>query len=1042
MSLDQALTLYVDNLRREYATGIAREHAYRPALKSLLEAVENGIIAVNDPKHIEAGAPDYVVQRQGIPLGAVEAKDITVDLDRLGKDDKKQLDRYLGALPNLIYTNYLHFRWYVNGELKEDVRIGELRDGKIEIGREGLDNVAGMLHRFINMVAPTVDSPRELASRMAKMTREITILIENSLADSETLKAQMAAFQQTLIPDLNPKDFADMYAQTLAYGLFAARVGFQRRPEEFTLRNAFWDLPKTNPFLKQFFQQIAPQLDERVRYQVEILANLLAHADMDEILRDFGRRTRTEDPVVHFYETFLREYNPQLREQRGVYYTPEPVVSYIVRSVDYLLRERFGRELGLADTNTLVLDPATGTGTFLYFVIQHIHDTLRQMNQLGMWNKYVSDHLLPRLFGFELLMAPYAVAHMKLGIQLKDLNYDMEGDQRLGVYLTNTLEEAVQESEALLAGFISNEANAAAKIKRKAPIMVVLGNPPYSGHSANRGEWIREKVRDYYFVDGKPLGERNPKWLQDDYVKFIRFGQWRINETQSGVLAYVSNNGYLDNPTFRGMRQQLMNTFSDIYILNLHGNHRKREKTPDGGADENVFDIQQGVAIGIFVKEEGNAAPARVHYADLWGVREDKYKTLRNSALNNTAWKEVHPQAPLYLFIPQDVELREEYEHGWRITDVMPVNVLGFQSHRDNFAIDFDQEQMRLRVQEMRDTELSDEQYRQKYALRDNRDWQLSTARNRLRQNPLWERDLIDCLYRPFDKRFCYFSEVTMDYPRRELIQHVAGKQNSCLNTVRQTKMAVWQHALVSDSPTPAVYVELKDGSSVFPLYLYPDPNQQQMFAQSEWTPGKDGRTPNLNPKFVQEMEAKLGMQFITDGRGDLETTFGPEDVFHYAYAVFHCPTYRARYAEFLKIDFPRLPLTSDKALFRALCEYGAQLVDLHLMRGAAIKLITGFHGDGDNLVANGYPKYTEPTAETAGRVHINQKQYFEGITPELWDFHIGGYQVLEKWLKDRRGRNLSVEDVMHYQRIVVALAETDRIMDEIDETIPPFPLP
>ena len=347
-------------------------------------------------------------------------------------------------------------------------------------------------------------------------------------------------------------------------------------------------------------------MDERVAWLVETLSALLAHADMDAILENFGHSTRQEDPVVHFYETFLAAYNPQERERRGVYYTPEPVVSYIVRSVDHLLKEKFHRPTGLADTNTMILDPATGTGTFLYFVIREIYEALE--NQRGTWDTYVRNHLLPRVFGFELLMAPYTVAHMKLGIELREMGYTFRDEGRLGVYLTNTLEETARASEAMFSQFIAEEADAATAVKRDRPIMVVLGNPPYSGHSANKGKWIDGLVRDYYFVDGQPLGERNPKWLQDDYVKFIRFGEWRINQTGEGVLAFVTNHGYLDNPTFRGMRQQLMQTFTDIYIIDLHGSARKKETAPDNSADENVFDIMQGIAIGIFVKQYRMAA--------------------------------------------------------------------------------------------------------------------------------------------------------------------------------------------------------------------------------------------------------------------------------------------------------------------------------------------------------------------------------------------------------------------------------------------------
>jgi predicted helicase len=395
-----------------------------------------------------------------------------------------------------------------------------------------------------------------------------------------------------------------MYAQTIAYGLFAARCT-SKNGSSFTRLDAAQNLPRTNPFLRKLFQYIAGyELDDRIAWLVDDLSQVLAQADMEAVLKNFGKHSGKEDPVVHFYETFLKAYDPKVREMRGVYYTPEPVVSYIVRSIDHLLKTRFNKPKGLADDNTLILDPATGTATFLYMVINEIHQSFA--GQEGMWNDYVAGKLLPRIFGFELLMAPYAVAHLKLGLLLQETGYEFQSDERLGVYLTNTLDEAIKHSETLFARWISEEANAAARVKKDEPIMVVLGNPPYSGHSANKGEWARQLVETYKKDCPELYKPAQAKWLQDDYVKFIAFGQWRIERTGQGILGFITNHAYLDNPTFRGMRQSLMSTFTDIYILNLHGNAKKKEVAPDGGKDENVFDIQQGVAICLLVKETGN----------------------------------------------------------------------------------------------------------------------------------------------------------------------------------------------------------------------------------------------------------------------------------------------------------------------------------------------------------------------------------------------------------------------------------------------------
>ncbi len=391
-------------------------------------------------------------------------------------------------------------------------------------------------------------------------------------------------------------------------------------------------MPKTNPFLRKLFSEIAGvDMPDTIAWAVDDIVDFSStptwRKSSKTSAKARARKTRSSTST----KPSLAAYDPKMRELRGVYYTPEPVVSYIVRSIDHLLKTRFNRPKGLADENTLILDPACGTGTFLYFVIQQIYQKFAE--QKGAWDGYVAKHLLNRLFGFELLMAPYAVAHLKLGMELQETGYSFGSDQRLGIYLTNTLEEAAKKSEKLFAQWISDEANAAASIKRDLPIMVVLGNPPYSGHSANRSweidnrgkkvpNFIGRLLQDYYKVDGQPLGERNPKWLQDDYVKFLRFGQWRIERTGAGILAFITNHGYLDNPTFRGMRQQLMKAFTDIYVLNLHGNAKKKEVCPDGSKDENVFDIQQGVTLGIFVKESGKEKPGEGVSRRLCGVRE------------------------------------------------------------------------------------------------------------------------------------------------------------------------------------------------------------------------------------------------------------------------------------------------------------------------------------------------------------------------------------------------------------------------------------
>jgi hypothetical protein len=1036
---------YIEQIRKNLAHGDATEHTHRPALKSLLESIGKNTVATNEPKRIACGAPDFIITRKNVPLGHVETKDVGISLEEMEKckgPSGPQFKRYRDGLPNWMLTDYLEFHWYVAGERRLTASLGtyDAKKKKIQTRAEGEDELSKILDSFFKQPALTVESAKDLASRMAGMTGVVRDLIaatfkHGSSKDQKQLQSWYSAFKEVLIPDLDESDFSDMFAQTLAYGLFAARVHSLDSGKAFSRELAAYNLPRTNPFLRKLFAEIAGvDMPDTFGWAVDDLVLLLNHANWGKVLKDFGAGKAKHDPVIHFYETFLSAYDPEMREVRGVYYTPEPVVSYIVRSLDHLLQEHFDKPKGLADEKTLILDPAVGTATFLFSVVQQIY--ARFAHQKGAWDGYVSDHLLNRVFGFELLMAPYAVAHLKLGMELQQTGYTFGSDQRLGIYLTNTLEEAIKKGQKLFAEWISEEANAAAEIKRTRPILVILGNPPYSGHSANRSRdesgdltFIGNLIEDYKKVDGKPLGEKNPKWLQDDYVKFIRFAQWRIERTGHGILGFVTNHSYLDNPTFRGMRQSLMQSFNEIHVYDLHGNTKKPEIAPDGSLDENVFDIQQGVAIILAVKTPNHKGQSEVYHADLWGEREHKYSTLLKKDVTDTKWTQLHPASPSYFFFPQETDLLPEYEQGWKLTEAMPLNVTGFQSHRDPFAIAFDRQTMVDRMKRLRDGNYSDADIREEYGIADNRDWKLDDARAEIKGNKNWESAIIRCAYRPFDWRWCHFSTVTMDYPRTELIDNMAGKENLALNVCRQTKVPKWQHALVSDTPAPAVYVELKDGSNVFPLYLCPDCKQHALHSAERQT--------NFSAKFLSDLQKRLGFAWKDSGTGDLKKTIGPEDVFAYAYAVLNAPSYQARYGEFLKRDFPRLPLTSDTKLFAGLAAKGQELITVHLMRSPKLdQFITEFPIKGSNIVEKvAYmPEHK--------RLWINGLQYFGEVPDTIWGAVIGGYQVCEKWFKDRKSRQLTFDDIQHWQRIVVAIKETMRLRKEIDDKIPDWPLP
>lgn len=930
---------------------------------------------------------------------------------------------------------------------------------------------------FISRPNLVITESRQLATAMAQQTRFMRDAILETYELEHlggTWHALMSRVQIELIHDLDKRSFADVIAQTITYGLFSAA---EQNPD-FTLADLVKAIPPTNPFLRDLLRVLVYESNiDLIELGIDRLIDLYRDADVPEIAHQFMRRTASgrEDPVILFYEQFLSEYDRVQRVERGVFYTPDPVVHYIVHSVDAILKEEFGIAEGLASAEkdehgqhrVQILDPATGTGTFLAHIIDLVAEAKNPSGKPApAWNNYVANDLLPRLNGFELMMAPYAIAHMKLGLKLEQTGYQFESDQRLRVFLTNALNAPTRSGEVLGEDFLALEADAASEVKTQKKIMVVIGNPPYSGHSANNSQYISDLLRgklpngkkgaNYFEVDGQSLNERNPRWLNDDYVKFIRIGQQRIEDTGYGVLAFISNNGYLDNPTFRGMRQSLMETFDAIFILDLHGNARKKETTPEGNKDENVFDIMQGVAIALFVKG-GNRRG--VYKSDLWGVRNTKYDALTKIEPLFLEFKTFEAQKPFYLFVEQDTAIKSEWDNFHNISSILPTNSVGIVTARDNLTI---QESMETVLKTVTDfASLPVEEARRKYDLRsDSRDWKVNLAQQDLRNSGLDSSKIVRILYRPFDVRYTYYTGNSRGFlcmPRSEVMLNMLQNDNLALISARSNKSDSMNHFFATNTISEAKTGESTTQSAIFPIYLYP--SNRELFDTSQWELSDKGRRPNFDKAFVDEFTEKLGLQFITDGRGDLANTFGPEDIFHYTYAVFHSPAYRIRYAEFLKIDFPRLPLTDNLFLFNQLVQRGADLVALHLLEDdyAAASWVldeeesplaeTGVNfvqgKDGTAVGKFGNNNYDEK----AGRVYLDSSKrlgtsYFEGIDNAVWSFQIGGYQVLHKWLYDRRatsdqaGRTLSAEDIEHYKRVVSSLHHTMLLMEDIDKII------
>lgn len=920
-----------------------------------------------------------------------------------------------------------------------------------------------------------ITTAKELSCRLAELAKNIRDSILEAFSienENGPLTRLMSSFKEALIHDLDKDSFADTYAQTISYGLLSARMA---DPTKSTADDLV-DNMQTSPFLKELLQEFlnvggrkgktgCPGIDFDelgVREVVELLDN----ANMEAILRDFGDRNRQEDPVMHFYESFLSDYNKELKVQRGVFYTPQPVVSYIVRSVHELLQTKFGLEDGLADTTTWgemlemhpelelpfltdepgetrtipleeafvqILDPATGTATFLVEVIDVIFNALsaKWMKQgLNMeqrieeWNQYVPKHLLSRIYAYELMMAPYAIAHLKIGLKLAETGYKFATDERAHVYLTNALEPWVEQLPLIGFEALAHEAAAVNEVKRYKRFTVIIGNPPYSVSTQNRGTWALSLIERYK----AGLNEKKHT-LDDDYVKFIGFSQWCIDKSGLGVWGYIANHGFLKNPTFRGMRFELIHGFSTIHVYDLHGNLRQKEVFTTSGRDENVFDIQQGVAIALGVKDLNPKAYTQSWFTELSESRAEKYNILAQSSVASSKWERLSPCIPFYLLIPQDATIREEFMRWPGLTEAFVCYGSGIKTDRDELCISTAKNELIERMTLLFSGKY-DEAFVERFKVNPSSSYDVVSL---ARETSFLESDIRQCLYRPFDIRWLYYKRGFTSRPAYKVMQHMLLGNNLGLLSARTNKSSNMDHFLCTRLLTEVKVAESTTQSCVFPLYLTEDVDGLQL---------SDQPTHNFTPKFLEQIATSLSVS-INGTKGILDD-LTPENIFHYAYGVFHSPSYRKRYAEFLKIDFPRLPLTGNLKLFKSLSALGEELVSLHLLESLKLnRTMTKFIGSNCQVERIGF---ADDTVWIDGKG--SAKNYkpgtsgFKGITEEVWNFHIGGYQVCEKWLKDRGpkkgnpGRVLSDQDIEHYQKIVAALSETIRLMKEIDEVI------
>lgn len=873
-----------------------------------------------------------------------------------------------------------------------------------------------------------VTTPGELATRMAALAQDLR---EDISRASPTGTPTEPAYP------LNAHHFADVFAQVLICGLFTVRCS-----------DPAWDLQRsaataasaaTDPFLRRLFDAVARVSLDRQPYAGVLagLEEMLADTDLAAVIRRLAQHGAGPDPMSRYYEAFLAAYDSRLRKTRGVYYTPEPIVSFMVRAVDGVLKRRFQIPAGLADQavppRVLIVDPACGTGIFLSAALALAREAFGKKGGVRTRSRYVHGVLLPRVHGFELLPASAALAHLYLSRKLA--RHDLAAHScrpavttagQLDLHVTNSLEELVQGIEQVLNDFRLNQDVAATRLEGEShsPILVILGNPPYRGISANHGKALARLLEDYRLVNGSPLGEKKV-WLRNDYVQFLRLGQWAVERAGRGVLALVTDHSYLDSATFRGMRQNLAATFDDIYVLNLHGNAKRRERTPDGRRDENVFGIRQGVAIVLFIKQGKKPTRGHVYYDELWGSRQSKWARLAATSLQTISWKRITPVAPGFELVPVSRTVRAEYDSGWPVKEIFRVSSTGIQTSRDCLVVAFDEPTLKNRLRTFLARDKTDQEVRREffgdksvghYPPGDTREWRLGEARHALRRQRSWRGAITSYVYRPFDQRSLLYLDSMVDWPRREVMHHLQHPNYA---------LRIGRAGLVADGTWDLVFCvgQMCDhnlfyrGSSLnFPLYLYPGGKRPPGLCATEGT-----LYPNLSPAFLDRITGTLGYR-------------GPLDVFHYVYAMLHASSYRRRYGEFLKFDFPRLPVATNPDLFRALCIQGENLVRAHTLRSERPVAAT-FPVPGDSIVRR--VRYVGPTsAKSAGRVAINDTQYFEPVAPEVWGFRVGGYRICHKWLKDRKGRRLSRSEQARFAQIIDTLSESVYLVQKIDAII------
>ncbi len=1081
MNIRHDIEKYINDVNDIYNSGVPTEHTYRIPLVNLLTQLLNGnkkgkVGVYNEGARKDYGAPDIEFHRDDVTIAFIETKKIG-DPDMLGqnsKHHKEQFDRYKNAVNLIAFTDYLVFYLYENGELILSARIGREESSAVVINddEQQLENFLKIVYKLGDAKPQPIRSAKLLAEVMAAKAKGIASVLNtamelNKTTEDKELHAKLNAFQKFLVHDMSVEQFTDFYAQTIVYGLFVARI-YDKTPQTFSLQEAAELIPAINPFLKKIFKHLAlAELHKGIKWIVDDLVAVFRVTDMKRVMHNYGK-----DPLVHFYEEFLEAYNPKLREDFGVWYTPQEVVSFIVDAVDAILREKLNTEKGLADNSLItykdksfhkvqILDPATGTGTFLATAAEKIYASYK--GKEGCWPEDVVKNIIPRLNGFEYLMAPYTMAHLKVAtaLRLNDLQEDLP--ERLNIFLTNSLDKDYPEERLDFAKFITDESNAASRIKRDTPVMVVMGNPPYNEKSANNSDWIMGLMNDYKQEPGlqrkkigekknkegiykNTLNERNSKGLNNDYCKFIRLGQNFMENNEEGVLAYICGNTFLDTALFRGMRYELLKKFDEIYIINLHGSTKRSESTDDGKKDECVFNIQVGVSINIFIKRrDGNSNTlASVYYKDLYGSQRNKLQYLASHRLCDIDFQKLTPQAPLFTFRIRSNDLRQKYDSGFNIRELMTEDVKqGIKTGIDSLVIHYTKKDVGLFANKVATTPYSEMVELFHFANSEALSKKYSAIQKKISDNHFNPSEHItEIAYRPFDNRWTIYGKETMDRPRPEIGKNVVNNRNMILCLGKEGSAIgdnEWSLTYISTLPTD-INVIPRGGIYLFPLFIYNQKGEVHTNFSSAIISQIEERTGlhmlSAKEEFWQ-IEPQTGYRMMDNAGDEDKDTFMPIDLLDYIYAVLHSRRYRQTYHECLQDGFPTIPYPADAGYFRYMADLGGQIRRLHLLVGISDQDFTTTYSISrpkDNNLCT--LRRFEPTGDGQGRVWINEQQYFDHVPVQAWQMVVAGYQPLDRWLKDRKGKKLSSDEIEHYQKMIVAVQRQLEVMEMIDKII------